>query len=140
MAEELKKILVPLDGSNHSLKGLQKAKYFAKLSNASITIVGVVTVYPTLAATVIDYRKYLTKKFKEFLESAKSQAEKQGIQTTYEVLHGKASTEITKFAKKEKFDLIVMGSRGLDGIKGKLVGSVSAAVVQKSDIPVMVVK
>lgn len=133
-------MLVPLDGSDYSLKGLQKAIYLADLSKASITVLGVVTVYPTLAATVIDYRKYLTKKFKEFLDSAKTRAEKKGIKTTVEILQGKASSEISKYAKKENFDLIVIGSRGLDGIKGRLVGSVSQSVVQKSDIPVLVVK
>ncbi|NIU00171.1 MAG: universal stress protein, partial [Nitrosopumilaceae archaeon] len=101
----LKKILVPLDGSDYSLKGLQKAIYLAELSKAKITVLGVVTVYPTLAAMVVNYRKYLTKKFKEFLESAKSQAEKKGINTNIEVLQGKASTEIAKYAKKENFDL-----------------------------------
>ena len=136
----INKILVPLDGSNHSLKGLDKAIYLAELSKASITILSIITIYPTLAATVIDYKKYLTKKSEEFLNSATSKVEKKGITVKKEILQGKASTEITKYAKKHNFDLIVIGSRGLDGIKAKLVGSVSNAVVQKADVPVFVVK
>lgn len=140
VSAEIRTILVPLDGSAHSLKGLDRAVYLAKLSGASITIAAVVTVYPTLASTVVDYRKYLTGKFKAFLESAKSKAEKKGVRVDHEVLQGQASTEIIKYAKRRNFDLIVMGSRGLHGLKAKLVGSVSMAVVTKSSVPVLIVK
>ena len=43
-------------------------------------------------------------------------------------------------AKAEKVDLVVVGSRGLGGMKGVLLGSVSSAVVQNAKVPVLVSK
>ncbi|MGI0060358.1 MAG: universal stress protein [Nitrosotalea sp.] len=47
---------------------------------------------------------------------------------------------MSKFASDNKFDLIVMGSRGMSPIKELFLGSVSNAVIHKSKVPVLVVK
>ncbi|MGC1425153.1 MAG: universal stress protein [Nitrosotalea sp.] len=57
-----------------------------------------------------------------------------------ETLFGQESKKIVDFAHKEKFDLIVIGSRGLSPIKRMILGSVANSVVNKSKIPVLVVK
>ena len=138
--EEIKRILVPLDGSTSSEKGLSKATYIAKLTDAEITGLTVVVIYPTLASAVVNYKKYLTEKSEKMLNSAKQNCEKQGIKFTSKILYGKPSTKITEFAQKEKFDIIIIGSRGLSGLKRTMVGSIASATVQKSKIPVLVVK
>ncbi|NNL58232.1 MAG: universal stress protein, partial [Nitrosopumilus sp.] len=79
MKDEIKHILVALDGSDASKKGLDKAIYIAKLSGAKITGVSVVVVYPTLAGTVINYKKYLTEKTKKMLDMAKKDCENQKV-------------------------------------------------------------
>ena len=53
---------------------------------------------------------------------------------------GHASEEILKAAKKNKVDLIVMGSRGRGGIGSLLLGSVAQSVLSASEVPVMVVR
>jgi len=53
---------------------------------------------------------------------------------------GDAAERIIAFARKAKCDEIVMGSRGLGGIKGLVLGSVVNKVVQLSPLPVVVVK
>jgi len=53
---------------------------------------------------------------------------------------GKKSSEIINFAAKNKFDIIVIGARGSGSVKEAFLGSVSHAVVQKSKIPVLIVK
>lgn len=136
----IKRILVPLDGSKSSEKGLARAIYLSKLTNAEITGLTVVNVKPTLAASVINYKKYLTEKSQERLNTIKEKGQKEGIKFTTKILYGKPSTEIANYAQKEKFDLIVIGSRGLSGIKRTMLGSIASATVQKSKVAVLVVK
>ena len=140
MKGEIKRILVALDGSDASKKGLDKAVYIAKLSGAKITGVTVVVVYPTLAGTVLNYKKYLTEKTNKVLDLVKKDCENQKVPFTYKILYGKPSSQISGFASKEKFDLIVIGSKGIGGFKGTILGSISNSVAQKSKVSVLVVK
>ena len=139
-SSEISHILVPLDESETAKKGLEKAKYIAKISGAKIIGLHVVVVYPTLAATVTKYREFLTRKAEKMLESTKEQCTKQGISFTTKILHGKPASKIAEFAKNEKIDLIVIGSRGISGFKGAILGSVANTVAQKSKISVLIVK
>ncbi len=59
---------------------------------------------------------------------------------TSKVIHGKPASSIAEFAEKQKMDLIIMGSRGIGGFKGTIIGSVAGTVVQKSKVSVLVVK
>jgi len=137
---EIKHILVALDISGASKRGLDTAIFLAKLTDAKITCVTVLVVYPTLVTTVINYKKFLTEKAEAMLESTKKYCEKQEIQFVSKVLQGSPSSEITKFAEKQKADLIIIGSNGLGGIKGKILGSVVNSVVHKSKVSVLVIK
>ncbi len=137
---EIKHILVALDDSDASKKGLDRAIYIAKLSDAKITGVNVVVVYPTLAGIVINYKKYLTEKAEKMLDLTKKYCEKQQIQFMHKILYGKPSSQIAEFASKEKVDLIVIGSKGIGGFKGTILGSISNSVTQKSKVSVLVIK
>ncbi len=53
---------------------------------------------------------------------------------------GKAATEIVDLAEKLSAGLIVVGSRGLSGIRRALMGSVSDAVIRHAHCPVLVVR
>ena len=53
---------------------------------------------------------------------------------------GSFATRILRFAKKEKVDLIVMGTHGRTGIKRLLMGSVAEAVVRGAPCPVLILK
>lgn len=141
MAERISKILVPLDSSESSKKGLEKAIYLAELSKAEITTVTVISVYPTLAAAVTHYQKYLTKQAEKYIEVAKDRVEKKGIAFKSEVIMGGPTAgKIVNFARKGGFDLIVIGSQGRGKLSGAILGSVSDAVVHKSGVSVLLVK
>lgn len=141
MVEKLNKILVPSDSSENSRKGLEKAIYLAELSQAEITLLTVITVYPTLVAAVTHYQKYMVKEAEKHIKIAKERVEKKGIPFKSEViLGGPTAGKIVNFAEKGSFDLIVIGSHGYSKLKGAILGSVSDAVVHKSKISVLVAR
>jgi len=140
MSIETKHILVALDDAGESKKGMEKAIYLAKLSGAKITGVNVIVVAPTLVSTVTNYRDYLSKKAQEMLDSAKESCEKQGVQFASKILDGSPASKIAEFAEEEKVDLVIVGSKGLSGIMGAILGSVANSIVHKSKVSVLVVK
>lgn len=138
---EIKKILIPMDGSKNSLRGLDTAIYLARQCGATLTGLYVIPFYPkSLILTPILYEKELAKAGKEFLASAKKRAAQNGIVFSEKITDGHEAEEIVDFAHEKKFDLIVIGARGLGSIKEKFLGSVSNAVVHKSKITVLIVK
>ena len=137
---QIKHILIALDISGESKKGLDNAISLAKLYDAKITCVTVLSVHPTLVTTVINYKKFLTKKAEEMLDSTKKYCEKQRIQFSSKILWGNPSSKITAFAQMQKIDIIIIGSKGLGGLRGKVLGSVVNSVVHQSKISVLVVK
>ncbi|HKU33473.1 MAG TPA: universal stress protein, partial [Candidatus Nitrosotalea sp.] len=76
----------------------------------------------------------------KFMAEAKKISAQNGIVFNEKILYGNDSWEITEFAASKKFDLIVIGSRGLGALKEAFLGSVANTVVHKSKIPVLVVK
>jgi nucleotide-binding universal stress UspA family protein len=57
-----------------------------------------------------------------------------------ELLKGEPGPEIVKYANKKNFDLVVVGSRGLNGLQEMVLGSVSHKVAKRVECPVMIVK
>lgn len=78
---------------------------------------------------------------KKILSDAEVRAQKKGankIKTSLE--HGDPATAIMRYAKKRKIDLIVLGTRGLNQVKGMLMGSVSRKVTNLSDINCLITR
>ena len=86
--------------------------------------------------------KEFSKEIKKIMNNAKTLAAQNGIVFNEKVMRGDVGYNIIKLAhdKKQKFDLIVMGSRGRGAIKELFLGSVSNYVVHTSKIPVLLVK
>lgn len=73
-------------------------------------------------------------------DEVKSRLEAEGLNATVELLQGSPAEVILAYAKEHTVDVIVIGSRGLGGIREFVLGSVSHNVVQSARIPVLVVK
>ncbi|MGI0006449.1 MAG: universal stress protein [Nitrosotalea sp.] len=140
--KDIKKILVPLDGSKNSLEGLDKAIFLARRCNSTITTLCVIPSYPPLPlmGKQVPYEKNILEHTKKFMSVAKKTCVRNGIKFNEKIIKGVATLDISKFASDNKFDLIVMGSRGMSPIKELFLGSVSNAVIHKSKVPVLVVK
>lgn len=71
---------------------------------------------------------------------AMKQAQKAGTLFKYKTGGGHTGSEIVKFAQKGKYDMIVIGARGMGGAKEAFLGSTSNYVMHKAKVPVLVVK
>ena len=138
---QIRKILVPMDGSKNSFRGLDYAIHIARQCGATVTGINVIQFYPkSLLLTPISYEKELRKKGKEIMEKAKVRGAQNGIVFYEKITDGHEAEEIVGFALEKKFDLIVIGARGLGSVKEVFLGSVSNGVIHKSKIPVLIVK
>lgn len=133
----LKKILVPLDGSRQSKKGLILAANLAKKANAEIMGLNV----SPLNYTNPEMKKKIRINAEKIIENAKKIIDKENVSFVAHTIHqdniGKC---IVDFASKEKVDLIFIGSKGPDPEFGMFLGSVANYVVHKSKIPVTIIK
>lgn len=89
-----------------------------------------------------EYYGHHQKEARKLIERAVSSFEREGVKETREIVQARASVveTIVGYAARKDIDLIVVGSRGLGGFKGMLVGSVSSGVVTHAHCPVLVVK
>jgi nucleotide-binding universal stress UspA family protein len=135
-------ILVPYDGSELALKALDKSIEFAKLDpTVKITVLHVVTIQSMTVHTSLYIHLKIAKleNANETVKPVKVKLAK--IPNPSEVLirAGSPSYVILQQAKETNCDLIIMGSRGLSGIK-EFLGSISHSITQQSSIPVLLMK
>jgi nucleotide-binding universal stress UspA family protein len=139
--KKIKKILVPLDGSKNSLRGLDEGIYLARQCQAIITGLYVIPLAKPQTNSQISYvEKYLLTKAGKLFSKVKKRAAQNGILLEEKIEYGDEGPTITNFAHKNSFDIIVIGSRGQSGIKEAFLGSTSNYVVHKSKIPVLIIK
>ena len=141
----LKKIMVCLDGSKNSLRGLDTAILFAKQSDAMILGVHSDTSFSAFSA--VRTPKLPEEKWKNEVRGlmyvAKKKVEKNKIKFEGIVIGGHTSgIDLTTFANNpaNKIDQIVIGSRGMGFPKELFFGSTSNFILHKANAPVMVVK
>src|SRR3989338_6657709 len=139
--QEIKNILVPIDGSKNSFKALTKAIYLAKKCDASITALYVLRVaYDNPDLVYVTQTQNELKKVEKFLSTAKNQVTKNSVSFKKKILFGHEAKRIIDFAQKQRFDLIVMGARGRGVMKQMFLGSVSNTVMHNSNDPLLIIK
>ncbi len=140
--KKISKILVPLDGSKNSIRGLETAITLARECRATITGIYSINAPPhSEFKGVGSVDKSLNKEVEKFMRDAKLLAAQNGIVFKDKIMRGEIGYNIVKTAQeKTKFDMIIMGSRGRSSAKEMFFGSVSNYVIHTSKIPVLIVK
>ena len=131
--------MVPLDGSKNSLRGLKFAINLAKQSNMSIIGLNISLVPFFLKnRVIIDNKK---KKGDNIIKKAQILSQKKNVPFRGEIkFNENIGKAIVSFSENNKVDLIVIGSRGPDPEIELFLGSVANYVMNKSKIPVTVIK
>jgi nucleotide-binding universal stress UspA family protein len=140
----MKKILVPVDFSEHSEYALEVAAQIAKQKNAELIVVHMLGLSETIinkddfeeAREAVFYLKLAKKRFVDFLDKDYLK----DLKVTEMVHNYRVFREINDVALKVEADLIVMGSHGSSGFSEVFVGSNTEKVVRSSEIPVLVIK
>lgn len=154
----ISKILVAIDGSDHSMKAADLALEMAKKESISHHKIGT----ELTALTVLDVSKprrflssfivaptYGLRELEEernaakgWMDAVRKKAEERKIPFRSEIIEGLVSAEATivDYAESHQIDLIVVGTRGRTGFSKVLLGSVASRVVEYAHCSVIVVK
>lgn len=143
-----RKILVPLDGSPTSQRGLKEAIRLARDNRASLRFVHVLDETPALGMMEegVDLEPYLqdlAKRGRAILERAQRLAGKSAVAADAvmaETAGGGVADAILRAAKKWRADVIVMGTHGRRGLRHVVLGSEAERILRSSPVPVLLVR
>jgi nucleotide-binding universal stress UspA family protein len=156
---KISKILVAIDGSEHSMKAVELALEMSEkeLTNKTedddrgLTALTVLDVSkprrflssfiaaPTYGLRELDEERNAAK---QWMDAVRKKAEDKKIPFRSEIIEGLVSAEATivDYAESHEIDLIVVGTRGRTGFSKVLLGSVASRVVEYAPCSVIVVK
>jgi len=142
--ENVKKILIPTDGSDCSLRAVELGIRFAKVFGAEILAIYVIdTVILDVIAKVAEeevVERELKEKGERYLKHITKLAGKEGLKAEAILAKGEPHDQIVHYAKSLGADLIVMGTYGRRGAERILIGSVAERVIEYASCPVLVVR
>lgn len=145
---ELKRICVPTDFSPQSEHALLYGLTLANFFKAELHLLHIVEdIGPVLASaegmdtvTAAEILASVEKSAREQLQSLPPADWKADVPIVRSISHGVPFHEITRYAKTQQIDLIVMGTHGRSGLKHFLMGSVAERVVRSGPCPVLTVR
>lgn len=138
----MKKILVPTDFSLNAKGALDYAVGLATvLGNIELTLLHTYEVHSN-AGMFVSVSNFMKKDaFNQTLEAIKSVQPKlqNGVTIDSQILRGHNVDLITDFARRNHYDLILMGTQGASGLQEIFFGSTTNAVLKQSEVPVLAV-
>ena len=142
---QIRQILVPVDFSEHAEEALGTALGLAKVFGAELHLLHCYQINPS---TVSPYGMVIPETFEHDVRQAalrrlaewRRKGNGEGVTVHEHISAHFPAEEITAMAEKLGADLIVMGTRGLTGLKHVLLGSVAERTVRFAPCPVLTVK
>jgi nucleotide-binding universal stress UspA family protein len=150
--DTLRRILVPVDGSDCSARSVAMARHLAELERPTANIILLCVIPPIPMARAIPGGLEYLRKTIPGLEAERKRGAEEILERMRKTLEGSLVTvesiiggghpadEILRLATERKADMIVMGSRGLTGASEFFLGSTSDAVVHYAHCPVLIVR
>ena len=140
---KIEKILLPFDGSVHSVNAAAYALKISKLVGAHVTIVNCYEWNASLVEVPSPLMKDLEstskKRAEDILKTAGEIFADQGVEYKLKTIYGPPGRVLAEQAKSKEYDLIIIGSHGHSDIAGLFLGSVTHKVLNTIYCPVLVV-
>lgn len=143
----MKKILVPCDFSKQAVNALRFALDCARQSGGEVHLQHIIEIpilHDSVLMPVLSFEEALLKEMKEksdveFGKLLKKYAEpKDKVKTITEF--GSTSRSILNYVNENAIDLVIMGTKGVSGVKEYMIGSNTEKVVRSSPVPVIAIK
>jgi nucleotide-binding universal stress UspA family protein len=136
------RILVPTDGSAGMTAVIDHASELAEAHDAEIHFLYVVNTASFANLPMETSWDNVTSMLREEGEAALRAAEDRATvdRVVTSISEGPPSREIVEYARRERCDLVVMGTHGRGGLNRLLLGSVAERVVRSSEVPVLTVR
>jgi len=143
---KLKKVLVPTDFSDSARHALTYGTSFAREYGAELVLLHVVEnltvgyasdLFPVPMAEVF---QEISGYARAELAKLGAEAREKGVSVREEVVQGKPSAEIIRFAREGDVDMIVLGTHGKGMLDQALFGSTTERVVRRAPCPVLTVR
>lgn len=138
---KFKVLLVPIDFSKSADKALAYSAALARSLGAEIRLLHVIegTKVATESFQWIDFSNEVKAVVTPMLENLARRIQKQGIPIRTEVGQGTPYLEIVNRARRQKADMIIMGTHGRTGVQRWIMGSVAERVVRIAACPVLTI-
>ena len=140
---KIEKILLPFDGSVHSINAAKFGLDLAKLYGSQVTIVNCydwrADVSEAPDTLVRDLKLKRKTEAEELLKKAGNIFMNQDVEYKLETIEGSPGYELANRAKSKEYDLIIMGSHGHSDIAGLFLGSVTHKVLNTIYCPILIV-
>lgn len=137
------RILVPIDGSDFSLRALRYSGQLAKEYGATLVLLSVVHAPSAMTTGPISrdqWQSYVEETGNQVLVSAIASLKEMGVEPEKTIIEmGDPAEVILMPEMTEGFDLVVMGKRGMGRLQGMLMGSVSSKVASHLATPLLLV-
>ncbi len=139
-------LLIPVDGSDYSLKAVDYAASRARESKSPVEVhllnvqMQIVSVNVKLFVSAESLESYYRDEGNRALEAPLACAKNAGLNVTPHIGVGDPAKIIMDYAKEKKAHEIVMGSHGRGALSGAVLGSVAQKVVHLASVPVVLVK
>ncbi len=141
----MKKILVPIDGSENSKRAISMAREIAEKFDSTILLLNIIdlriSAYPYYEAPYRDNIFQASKEqANELLKVSKESMGNAADKVETLVLEGNAANEIIDYVNNNEVDLVIMGSHGMSGIQRFFLGSVTNRVLHHIKKPILIIR
>ena len=138
---------MPVDGSKISYKALNAALFFSERLGSNIIAIHVMEDIPVtniesqkLLDDMLELSAVCKQQGENILSKCSQNAKNKGLNVNTVLLKGNPASTILDFCKNGKYDLIIMGNRGIGKVKKIILGSVSSKILNSSTCPVLLIK
>jgi len=145
----LKRLIVPLDGSQAAQAVLPYAREMAKTLKLEVALIQVISAETTVQFTPMgpdtwavptDVLQQIDVLASGYLAGVGKELEREGISVRWDVLRGAPAHSIVEFAKETPGSIVAMTTHGRSGLRRWVLGSVADQVVRASGEPVLVIR